>query len=353
MSDGAADIPRTDTNEPAVPLSIVVVSWNVAAHLERCLASIAAAPKPRSEVIVVDNASSDDSVAMVRRRFPNVRVIVNDRNRGFGPACNQGMRAAQGTAILLLNPDAEVTGDLIPRALAELERDARIGMLGVRVRGGDGRPQPGAFHDPRLGHLVGSVLGLGRTQLPIVGGRDVPTWRMRRTTEVEVVAGCCMFLPRDVLAEVGGFDEAFPLYGEEADWCRRIRDAGRRVVVAPVGEIVHHGGASTMQLGARRGVLLCRGVLQLVRRQRGTVRAAGAFGLCAIYHALRAASLGALGLLPGRTAARRAAREHVGVLRRLGEAWPRATAPVIPRWSDRPVADEAESAPSTARRRAA
>jgi GT2 family glycosyltransferase len=230
-------------------VSIVIVSFNAREHLEWCLAAVAGG---EHEVVVVDNASGDGSQALVRDRFPSVRLVELPENVGFGAANNLGMEAAAGDLFLLLNSDAWPVGD----AIASLARFAgsrpAAGIVGPRLQNPDGSLQRSVRGWPTTWRLATEYLFLRRL------GRRTRTLNAfygagfdhETVAEVEVVKGAVMLVRREAFEAVGGFDPEFFMYGEEMDLCYRVRAAGWDVVFDPEAEFVHIGGVST---GARWG----------------------------------------------------------------------------------------------------
>src|SRR5579859_5945384 len=206
------------------------------------------------EVIVVDNASDDDSVALVRREFPWARLIANSRNLGFGAAHNQALRSATGRHWLILNSDTVVEPDAVLRLMAFLDDNPSVAVAGPRLRYPDGSVQPSRRRFPTV-----ATLFLESTQLQ----RFIPTNGVLRryyvedrsadeSQDVDWLVGACLCVRAEAARQVGLFDERFFLYSEELDWCRRFRHAGWRVAYVPSAEVVHvEGGSSQLDLAAR------------------------------------------------------------------------------------------------------
>ncbi len=238
-------------------LSIIIVSWNVRDLLRACLASLPAAlPPPDAsqpltfhasrftfhETIVIDNASADDSADMVARDFPDVRLIRNTANLGFGRANNQGIALAQGRYLLLLNSDTILPPGALVLLLDFMETHPQAGACSPRLLLPDGRPQPYAFgNDPSLGYLLRR--GINR----LVFRRPLHDWATAISQPVDWISGACLLLRRDALQQVGGFDEAFFMYFEDVDLCLRLRQAGWQVWHHPAVGITHLGGQSLKQ----------------------------------------------------------------------------------------------------------
>lgn len=206
-------------------ISVVVVSYNTADLLAACLDSVMASEGVSFEVAVVDNASKDESLDIVRKRFPSARLIANEINRGFGAANNQALPGCSGKYIILLNPDTTVEPDSFRKMAAFMEGRPEIGLAGPLVLNPDGtRQESVSFRYP--GHRHGAA-DLGR--LP---------------GEIACVLGACQIVRAGLLRNIGGFDEDFFLYGEEQDLCLRVRKSGFEIGFVGDAKIRHHGGQS-------------------------------------------------------------------------------------------------------------
>lgn len=238
-----------------IDASVVVVSYNVCELLRRCLASIPGSAPGRSvEIVVVDNGSTDGSVAAVRREFPHVVLITNEANVGFTAANNQALAMTRGNAVLLLNPDAELGAGALETMLAFLETNPNVGVVGPRLRYPDGRTQSSRrrFPTPITGLIESTIVQQWWPNCPVLSSYYVLDRDDDEIQDVDWLYGACLLVRREVVDTVGGFDERFFMYSEELDWCRRIRDHGWRVVYVPSAEVVHHEGRSSEQNLARR-----------------------------------------------------------------------------------------------------
>jgi len=316
-------------------VSIIIVNWNTCDLLRACLASIDRyGVGVDVETIVVDNASTDGSCAMVERTFPHVRLLRQPRNRGFGVANNIAMRHVRGRYVLLLNSDAELTPGVLRASIDAMDAHDDIGVLGVRVHHPDDTLQLTCFAEPTITNVVLQILGLHRLRRPAWFGRDRMRWWSRDTVrDVDVVTGCYFMVRPDTMRDVGLFDEQFFFYGEETDWCRRIRARGWAVRFMPVGTIIHHGGASADMLDADRGVLLGDGIVRFHRKHAGVASAAIVWGLLFVGNIARATGYGMRGLLPGQSAARSTAGRFARVALRFTRAWPGRARSIEPSWS--------------------
>lgn len=218
----------------SVTVSIIIVSHNASADLERCLRSLHASPPDAAhEVVVVDNGSSDDSVRTARR-WPSVHVIVNGENVGFARATNIGIRTSVGVNLLLLNGDTVVPPGAIDRLLAELDRDSSVAVVGPRLVDGDGRAELS------FGRMIGPLNEL-RQQSAARGDVERLT-RERRYPDW--VSGACLLVRRSDAEAVGLLDERFFMYTEDVDFCAAVRDRERRILFAPDVEVQHLRGRS-------------------------------------------------------------------------------------------------------------
>ena len=254
-------------------ISIVIVNWNTREMLRDCLRSIVDQTERPHEIIVVDNASSDGSAEMVSREFPTVILIANDNNRGFAAANNQGMRISRGRYVLLLNPDTIVLDRAIDVMVSWCDEHPEVGCAGCQVLEAEDRIQRTCFADIGPLNLLLIEIGLYRAPFArrVFGRPEYAWWDRRSERDVDVVSGMFMLVPKRVVEEVGLLDEAFFVYAEEADWCRRIRQAGHRCTFTPVARILHRdgGGKSTAQIRPRMYVQLQRSKLVYARKHHG------------------------------------------------------------------------------------
>lgn len=230
-------------------LSIVIVNYNVRHFLEQALRSVRKACRnTEAEVWVVDNNSVDDSVAMVREKFPEAQLIANTDNPGFARANNQAIRRAAGEYILLLNPDTVVEEDTFEKCIAFMDAHPDAGGLGVRMIDGSGKFLPESkrgFPAPWVAFC--KTFGLARL---FPRSRTFNHYHLgylpeREIHPVEVLAGAFMFLRKSVLDEIGLLDEAFFMYGEDIDLSYRIIQAGYQNYYFPETTIIHYKGEST------------------------------------------------------------------------------------------------------------
>ena len=228
-------------------LSVIVVSYNVAPLLARCLDSVLSQTTDEDEVVVVDNASSDGSADMVRRDYPRVRLLASPENLGFGAGCNRGLAASDGRYVLLLNPDAELAPGSVEGLVVFLDTHPRAAVAGGRLRYGDGTFQHASFRFPTLWQIALDFFPLNwRLTESALNGRYPREWD-ERAFEIDHPLGALMCVRRAAIEQVGMFDERFFMYAEEVDWCLRFKRAGWEVWHCPDAMATHHAGQSTKQ----------------------------------------------------------------------------------------------------------
>jgi len=233
-------------------LSVLIVTYNSAPLLRPCLDSLLVQNVPNTEIIVVDNASRDDSVALIRRHYPSVKLIASDHNLGFGNANNLALQQADGDFIVLLNPDATLEPNCLQRAMRHMQQNPLVGMGGGLLQGQHHEWQPSARQFPSLLNefLVLSGLANRFPQSPFFGRSDRSWADSQQAAVVDWVPGAFAILRRDLIDRIGLFDPRFFLYYEEVDLCRRIHQAGYTVQYWPDLVITHIGGASSETVDA-------------------------------------------------------------------------------------------------------
>lgn len=227
-------------------LSIIIVNFNTRDLLRNCLTSIFNQKGVEYEVWVVDNASRDNSIQMVKNDFPKVKLIKNSQNIGFAKGNNVALRQAQGEYLFLLNSDTILKEETLSRICGFLKSNPEVGILGIKILNPDGSPQTS----------VGKFYNLGNAFLMLFGGeklgflRDSPN----KVTEVDWVAGAALIVRREVLEKAGFLDENLFMYMEEVEWCFRVKKTGFRVFFYPEAEVVHYVRASGSKTAAILGI---------------------------------------------------------------------------------------------------
>ena len=229
-------------------LSIVIVNWNVRELLDRCLESIYKSGSALSvEVIVVDNASRDDSAAMVREKHPRAILIANQENEGFCRGNNQGIEISRGDYVALLNPDTEVCQGAMETMIDFLRSNITFGVVGPTLVNPGDAVEPNGTRFPTLLHELGRMMRLERLlniEYDFTGYDEAGA---AKVWNVDVVCGACMLVRREVLEEIGGLDEQLFMFYEETDFCLRARRMGWRTAYLPAARIYHHWMGSVRQ----------------------------------------------------------------------------------------------------------
>jgi GT2 family glycosyltransferase len=255
-------------------VAVVIVSFNAREALLTCLDSLGRYVGVPFETVVVDNASEDGSAEAARARDPAPQVIASRLNVGFARACNQGLRATTAPHVLFLNPDASVTAGAVEVLAARLDADPDIGAVGPLIRHPDGTvevstgPDLSPAAERRQRRLV---RGVRRRE---AGALHEAAERHRREREPDWLSGACLMARREAIEAVGGFDEGFFLYEEDADLCRRLRAAGWRVVFTPAAEVRHELGRSMDRAPERSRLEYHRSHLRYYRKHNGPLACA-------------------------------------------------------------------------------
>lgn len=229
-------------------ISVVIISFNGIEFIDECLSTTFESLKGiDSEVIVVDNASTDGTIGLIKSRYPQAELIQNHTNLGFARAVNQGLDVAQGRFIFLLNQDTRTINGAIPRLAERMARDERIGTIGPRFVGFDGKLQKSARAFPRYRDLFFEFTGLAYL---FPESRVFSRWKMDwfdhlTEKEVDQPMGAALMIRREAIDNVGGFDESFGIFFNDVDFCRRVKESGFVNLYFPEAIVAHYVGGST------------------------------------------------------------------------------------------------------------
>jgi len=254
-----------------IDLSIIIVSYNVCGFLQNCLKSIFDSNIDHAfEIIIVDNNSTDESSSIIRREFPTITWLQNDKNLGFAAANNQGINQSMGQFILLLNPDTEVRSGAIEALFQIMEDDPSVGACGSKLVNPDGSLQQSCYPFPTLGNEIIRLHHLEKlfplTQYPM------DQWDKNLTYPVDNIQGASLLLRKSALDEVGLLDESFFVYTEEVDLNYRLKKAGWKNVYVPNSVVVHFGGQSTKQNKTEMFLELYKTKIQFFRKHYGATK---------------------------------------------------------------------------------
>jgi N-acetylglucosaminyl-diphospho-decaprenol L-rhamnosyltransferase len=234
----------------SVNLSIIIVNWNGGELLKRALASIAEHP-PSSlsyEVLVVDNASTDGTREWLETQGPPVRLIKNNDNEGFGRANNRAFALTTAPLLFLLNSDAEVYPGAIDTLVETIKSDDRIGVVGPRLINPDGSLQASVWRNPTTPfEMLAGAFRLYKLLPRHLRGELLLGYHWDHATRrrAHLLSGAALLVRRELIDQVGGFDERFHMYGEDTEWSLRIVRAGWWLIFEPTAVVMHHGGQSS------------------------------------------------------------------------------------------------------------
>lgn len=230
-------------------LSIIIVNYNVKEFLQNLLNSIEKASNNYStEIFIVDNASDDGSVKLIREKYPSINLIANEENVGFGKANNQALRNANGKYIMMINPDTIIGEDTIDKMIGFFEMNPEAGLAGCKILNPDGSLQLAcrrSFPGPWTSFC--KVTGLSNLfpKSKLFARYNLTYLNENQSYEVDAVSGSFMMMKKEVYEKVGGFDEEFFMYGEDLDLSYRIKKAGHKVYYVHNTQIIHYKGEST------------------------------------------------------------------------------------------------------------
>ncbi len=233
-------------------VSIIIVNYNGKKYLTDCINSIESCAETPYEIIMVDNASTDESCAHIRTYHPNVKLVVNDKNLGFAGGNNLGALHATGELLLLLNNDTRLLTSLSP-AVREFEEDTRIGVVGCRLLYENGTVQPSIGFEHLPLRLVLSWTGFSSFSfMPQIFKRAESNVKYYAyAKDAAWVSGAFLMTRRDLWLRLGGLDERYFMYIEDVDYCKRVRMTGYRVKFTPDVEIIHYGAAGRAWIGEK------------------------------------------------------------------------------------------------------
>ena len=248
-------------------LDICIVTWRTRDLLRACLRSVAGQPEV-AEIVVVDNASGDGTIEMVRAEFAQVRLIVNERNLGYAAGNNQAIRASAAPFVLLLNPDTEVQAGALGGLLSAFGGDARVGAAAAQLLLPDGGIQRSCRSFPRPAAVLYDAVGLARLfpRSEVFGQYRMTYWDHSSPRELDQPMASALALRRAALDEVGLFDEDFSLYFNDVDLCYRLKQAGWKILFEPKATVLHHVGASTRQVRPAAIVESHRSLIRFYRK---------------------------------------------------------------------------------------
>ncbi|MBL7078139.1 glycosyltransferase family 2 protein [Candidatus Shapirobacteria bacterium] len=242
-------------------LSIIIVTWNSASFIKGCLNSlIKETQKPGSEIIVIDNNSSDETTTIIKKAYPQIHLIKNRKNKGFGTANNQGIKTSRGDFILILNPDTIVHHQAIQQMLKFLKGNPKTGMVGPEQLNGKGKI---IFNFSRW-----TIRGVIEYLIEKISPKSKLALSLKTPYKVDGLNGGCWLVKKEVFKRSGLYDERFFLYGEEPDMCKRIKQAGWEIFFLRNTTITHFREGSIKQIGLKKYLHIIRSFLKIFIPQR-------------------------------------------------------------------------------------
>lgn len=300
IDEQTASTALEDREDDGIEVSILVVAWNASRFISGCLASLETATGGLAmEIVVVDNASSDDTAEIIRRDFPGVRLIESKKNLGFAKGNNLGIGFCRGKYLALVNPDVDVLPDCIPNLREFMERNPDVGMAGPQLLDWDGKPGRSTMKFPTLWNLFCRAVALDRifSKSRAFGGFLMSDFHPDKPEDVDVLNGWFWMVRREALEEVGVLDRRLFMYGDDLDWSHRFHQAGWRVVLFPGAQARHYGGGTTGRAPVRFLMERERANLQYWQKFHGPASTLAYRAVCAGNHLIRAAGYALIGLV--------------------------------------------------------
>jgi len=255
-----------------VDVSICIVNWNTENVLKECLRSVYETTRETSfEIFVVDNASRDKSVEMVRNHFPHVTLIFNSENKGFATASNQAICCARGRYVMLLNPDTIVHGRALDTMVRFMDEHPEAGAIGCKLLNEDGTVQNSVRRFLTFGIALRDQTLLGKIPfLKRLGvNYKIAGFPFHGVEEVDTAGGAALMIRKTVLDKVGFLDEGYFMFIEEMDLCRRIWAAEQKVYYVPDAVITHLGGESRKQVSEKMVLIIQKSLMQYFTKFEG------------------------------------------------------------------------------------
>ena len=279
-----------------IRLSIVIVTWNCDGFIAQCLRSLETVRSSSTELLVVDNASTDTTTEIVRREFPWVRLIENKANVGFAKANNIAIEAATGQYLCLINPDVVVLPGCIQDMLSFMDGHDSVGVMAPAMVGSDGQVVRSCMRLPTVWNCLCDALALYRVfpHSALFGGQNMHDFSRDSVQDVDVLNGWFWLVRRAAIAQVGLLDERFFMYGEDVDWCTRFRRAGWRLVYYPLAKAIHYGGGSSTNDAIRFYIELQKANLQYWKKHKRAFAQAAFLLIIACQQLLRVTGYGLL-----------------------------------------------------------
>jgi GT2 family glycosyltransferase len=280
-----------NVNTRGTPMvSVVIVSWNAKRYLAQCLETLArSACTYKTEVLVVDNASTDGSPELVSEGFPTVRLIRNESNLGFSKANNMGIQQTSGKYVCLVNSDVRVLDQCITKLVDYMETHPKVGLAAPNMLGPDGNVGRSCRGFPSVWNMFCHAIALDSIfpNWRLVGGYALRYWSQDTNRPVDILGGWFLIVRRDALEQVGLLDEEFFFYGEDMDWCKRFHLQGWGVMLLADAASVHYGGGSSQQAPVEYYIQQQRADRQYWRKHHSKMEGAAYSCICVLHQLMR------------------------------------------------------------------
>jgi len=286
-------------------ISVIIVSWNAKSFLQDCLESLTEQADPQStEIIVVDNASSDGSPEMVAAKFPGVILIQTGKNLGFAKANNIGIHKSSGRYIALVNSDIKVLGNCLSELGDYLDQHPDVGVVGPKILNSDLTLQISCRQFPTLWNNFCEASGLAKafSGSRLFSGEQMFYFCHDQVRDVDVLVGCFWLVRRIAFEAAGRLDEGYFIYAEDVDWCKRCWEVGWRVVFFPGPQAIHYRGGSSANDPERFALEQQRAILRYWSKHHGPMGHAGIRSLLFLRYMARSILGTICGLLKPATA---------------------------------------------------
>ena len=274
----------------SIIVSVVIVSWNAKAYLMQCLSSLEEnACNYSTEILVIDNASTDGSPEFVAENFPYIRLIRNPVNLGFSKANNIGIKNSRGKYVCLINSDVRILKDCIKNLVAFMETHPDIGLAGPRMLDANEKAGRSCRGFPTVWNMFCHAIGLDRIfpGIPFISNYTLPYWHHNTTRQVDILGGWFWIARRAALDEVGLLDENFFFYAEDMDWCKRFQLKGLGVMFLATAESIHYGGGSSKNAPVKYYIQQQRADYQYWRKHHSRFEIFAYYCICLLHHFVR------------------------------------------------------------------
>lgn len=250
-----------------IELSIVIATWNSKKQTEDCIQSIINLPEysSRVEIILVDNASNDGTAEGIRENYSQVKLIINDKNTGYAPACNQGIQASHGKYILLLGSDTILKPGCLKKTIEYLDNNPDTGAAGCKLLYPDGTLQGNCKRFPKLSNAFLTYTSLNRFNYDY----DMRGFSYNETIQVDQIATTFLLVRGDLIRKLKGFDESYRIMYNDVDLCKRIYAEGKKIMFMHDAEVYHYGSLSTNKADYKLRKIMYDDIYRYYKRNHG------------------------------------------------------------------------------------